>query len=170
MNNKLCSIFFSFVSIWVIGSVNLGWAVEEIDDIDALESVQTTKTLFDINVSTASKLELYLQVIEQTYDDLVRQKQTPSPVFVIAFRGASVRLITTENWAFSDEDQESIQKAAASIHKLSNKGVKFEACSIATRLFRVDNKTILSEVKVVGNTFVSLVGYQAKGYSLVPIQ
>jgi len=168
MKNKLCSIFFSFVCILIIGSVNLGWAVENIDDIDALESVQTTKTLFDINVSTASKLELYLQVIEQTYDDLVRQKQTV--VFVIAFRGASVRLITKENWAFSDEDQESIQKAAASIHKLSKKGVKLEVCSIATRLFRVDNKTILPEVKVVGNTFVSLVGYQAKGYSLVPIQ
>jgi intracellular sulfur oxidation DsrE/DsrF family protein len=168
MKNKLRRIFFSFVCILAIGPVNPGWAVEEMNDIDALESVQTTKTLFDINVSTANKLELYLQVIEQTYDDLVRQKQTP--VFVIAFRGASVRLITTENWAFSDEDQESIKKAAASIHQLSNKGVKLEACSIATRLFKVDNKTILPEVKVVGNTFVSLVGYQTKGYALVPIQ
>ncbi len=57
MKNKLCSIFFIFVCILVIGSVNLGWAVEEMNDTDALESVQTTKTLFDINVSTANKLE-----------------------------------------------------------------------------------------------------------------
>lgn len=168
MNNKLRSIFFSFVCILAIGPVNSAWALEELNDIDALESVQSTKTLFDINVTTAKKLELYLQVIEQTYDDLVRQQQIP--VFVIAFRGASVRLITKETWAFSDEDQESIKKAAELIKKLSNQGVKIEACSIATRLFKVDNKTILPEVKVVGNTFVSLVGYQTKGYALVPIQ
>jgi intracellular sulfur oxidation DsrE/DsrF family protein len=168
MKNKLRSIFLGIVCIFAIWPVNSGWALEEMNDLDALESVQSTKTLFDINVSTANKLELYLQVIEQTYDDLIRQEQTP--VFVIAFRGAAVRLITSENWAFSDEDQESIKKAAASIHKLSKQGVKLEACSIATRLFKIDNKTLLPEIKVVGNTFVSLVGYQTKGYALVPIQ
>jgi intracellular sulfur oxidation DsrE/DsrF family protein len=168
MKNKLRSIFFGIVCIFAIWPVNSGWALEEMNDLDALESVQSTKTLFDINVSTANKLELYLQVIEQTYDDLIRQEQTP--VFVIAFRGAAVRLITSENWAFSVEDQESIKKAAASIHKLSKQGVKLEACSIATKLFKIDNKTLLPEIKVVGNTFVSLVGYQAKGYALVPIQ
>ena len=119
-------------------------------------------------MSTAEKLELYLQVIDKTYDDLVRQKQVPD--FVIAFRGASVRLITTENWAFSDEDQESIKKAAASIRKLHDLGVKLEACAIATSLFKIDNTTIVPEIKVVGNTFVSLIGYQTKGYALVPIQ
>ena len=168
MKSKLSCIFFSFVFVMVIGSVNFVSASEEIDDSDALKSVQITKSLFDINVSTAGKLELYLQVISQTYDDLVRQKQVPN--FVIAFRGASVRLITTENWAFSDEDQESLKKAAASIQQLRELGVKLEACAIATSLFKIDNKTILPGIKVVGNTFVSLIGYQTKGYALVPIQ
>ena len=168
MKSNLSCIFFSFVFVMVIGLVNFVSASEEVDDSDALKSVQITKSLFDINVSTAGKLELYLQVISQTYDDLVRQKQSPD--FVIAFRGASVRLITTENWSFSDEDQESLKKAAASIQQLRELGVKLEACAIATSLFKMDNKTILPGIKVVGNTFVSLIGYQTKGYALVPIQ
>jgi intracellular sulfur oxidation DsrE/DsrF family protein len=44
-----------------------------------------------------------------------------------------------------------------------------EACSVATRLFGVDNGTLLDGIKPVGNTFVSLTGYQAQGYANIPI-
>jgi intracellular sulfur oxidation DsrE/DsrF family protein len=53
---------------------------------------------------------------------------------------------------------------------LAQAGVRFEACAIATRLFGVENNSVLPQVKVVGNTFNSLIGYQAKGYALIPIQ
>lgn len=138
------------------------------DDADALAGVKQTKVLFDINLSEPQKLGLYLQVINQTHDDLLRQGHRPE--MVVAFRGASVRLIGTEHWSFSEEDQEILQKSAALLKDLKAKGVRLEACSIATDLFRIDNSTILPEIKVVGNTFVSLTGYQSKGYALVPIQ
>jgi len=48
-------------------------------------------------------------------------------------------------------------------------GVKMEACSVAARLFDVDSKTYLPGIKPVGNTFVSLIGYQAKGFAVIPI-
>ncbi len=44
-----------------------------------------------------------------------------------------------------------------------------ESCSIATKLMGVDNVTFIPYVKPVGNTFVSLIGYQKKGYALIPI-
>lgn len=56
------------------------------------------------------------------------------------------------------------------IQELAKQGVRFEACAIATRLFHVDNASMISDVKVVGNTFISLIGYQAKGYAVIPIQ
>lgn len=139
-----------------------------IDDAAALQGCRSAKALFDLNVSKASKLELYLRVIKQTHEDLVRQGVTPE--MVIAFRGASVRLITTENWAFSEEEQGLLRKSAATLKELQQLGARVEACSIATRLFAVDNKKLLPGVKVVGNTFVSLIGYQGQGYSLIPIQ
>lgn len=137
-------------------------------DSHALEGVKTTKAIFDINFSEPKKLALYLSVIDQTHTSLVVQGYKPD--FVIAFRGSSVRLITTETWAFSDEDQPHLQKGAALIKKLGDQGVLFEACNIATQLFKVDNATLISGIRPVGNTFISLIGYQAKGYSLIPIQ
>jgi len=56
------------------------------------------------------------------------------------------------------------------ITDLDGLGVKFEACNIATNLFGIDNETILLEIKVVGNTFISAIGYQTKGYSPILIQ
>lgn len=138
------------------------------DDSGALNGVKNPKTLFDLNLTTAKKLELYLSVIKMTYDDISRQGHKPD--MILAFRGGAVRLISSETWSFSEEDQLSLKKSAALIADLIQLGIKIEACSIATDLFRIDNSTLLPGIKVVGNTFVSLTGYQNKGYALVPIQ
>lgn len=137
-------------------------------DQKALQGVTTSRTLFDINLTEAPKLELYLGVIKQTQADLVRQGVTPE--IVIAFRGASVRLITSETWTFSVEEQESLERSAGLLAELAESGIRVEACAIATNLFKVDTNTLLPGIEVVGNTFVSLTGYQTKGYALIPIQ
>lgn len=137
-------------------------------DRASLEGVNNPKTLFDINLTTAKKLEFYLTVIKKTYDDIKRQGRKPD--MVIAFRGGSVRLINSETWSFSEEDQLSLEKSAILIDELMKRGVKIEACSIATDMFKIDNTTLLPGIEVVGNTFVSLTGYQNKGYALVLIQ
>jgi len=55
------------------------------------------------------------------------------------------------------------------VMKQNYEGVRMEACSVATKLFNVSNKSLLNGIKPVGNTFVSLTGYQAKGYASIPI-
>lgn len=139
----------------------------EPDDSVALTGLTATKTLFDVSVSTPEKLEWYLRVIRRTYDDLLRQGRTPE--VIIAFRGPSVRLITSENWSFGEEDQQLLAKAAVLLADLAKLGVRLEACSVATGLFKVDPGTILPTITLVGNTFVSLTGYQNRGYALIPI-
>ncbi len=52
---------------------------------------------------------------------------------------------------------------------MKNDGVKLEVCLYALKVLGVDPKTILPEVDKVGNGFISVVGYQAKGYSVVTI-
>jgi intracellular sulfur oxidation DsrE/DsrF family protein len=44
-----------------------------------------------------------------------------------------------------------------------------EACSISARIQEIENDGIISDVKMVGNTYVSLIGYQLKGYSVIPV-
>ena len=144
-----------------------GVAEDRIDDGAALEGVKETKAIYDFRVNKPPKLTFFLEVIEKTFNDLVRQGQNPE--FVIAFRGATVRLITSENWSFSEEEQKELEKSALLIKHLHDRGVKFEACSIAAGLFKVDRNSYLPEINPVGNTFVSLIGYQAKGYGIVPV-
>ena len=167
MKQRLSGIVMALCCLLVLYSPTANGAAA-IDDSNALKGVQSTKALFDISLNDAESLELYLEVIQQTYDDLIRQGQKPD--FVIVFRGASVKLVNTETWSYSEEDQEKLKKASAMLTKLKGEGANIEACSIATKLFKVDNATILPDIRVVSNTFVSLIGYQEKGYRLVTIK
>lgn len=139
------------------------------NDQDALAGITAGKALFDINISDKEpgKLVLYLSVISETYQGLL--KQNVEPDFIIAFRGLSVKLITSEYGMVGAKERQARETIAFLINELQNKGVKIEACSVATRLFKVDNGNLLPGIKPVGNTFISLTGYQVKGYALIPI-
>ncbi len=138
------------------------------DDRTALQGVKSGKGIFDINITDVDKLPLYLQVIKETDDGL--KKQGVKPDLVVAFRGGAVRFVSGNRTGFNPEQKVSLGHADALLQELVKRGVRFEACAVATRLFKVDNATIIPDVKVVGNTFISLIGYQAKGYAIIPIQ
>lgn len=139
------------------------------DDSYALQGVETGKVVFDINIpGDAKKMQLYMKVIKQTYEDLLRQNVKPD--MILAFRGMAVKLISTEQPDDLPLDHEEAFKAVANmIAELQAKGVRVEACSVATGLFKVSQDSLLPGVVHVGNTFVSLTGYQAKGYAIIPI-
>lgn len=126
------------------------------DDHVALAGSSSGKIFFDVNVAEGEKLSLYLQVINETRVALVRQQVRPE--IVVAFRGPAVKLVA-----------KSAPSIAAQIRELQSQGVRFEACAVATKLFGVNNAEILPEVTVVGNTFISSLGYQNQGYALIPI-
>jgi hypothetical protein len=42
-----------------------------------------------------------------------------------------------------------------------------KGCSITTRLAGIDNKTLLPNLDLIGNTFVSKIGYQSKGCATI---
>jgi len=163
---KIILVLLVFVAVLLHFPLTGGAAV--ISDSHALQGVETAKGLFDVSVKDAGSLEFYLSVIQRTYDGLVEQGIQPD--LVVAFRGPTVRLINTETWSFSEEDQEILKRVAVLLGKLKEQGIRLEACSVATGLFKVDNTTILPEIQVVGNTFISLIGYQAQGYGIVPIK
>jgi intracellular sulfur oxidation DsrE/DsrF family protein len=142
----------------------------KLDDKDALQFVEKGKVLFDINIAdNPNKLALYLTVIQQTHRDLVRQNVEPD--IVLAFRGKAVKLISTQR---SDEMaleyEASLEDVASLIEDLQKKrGVKMEACGIAMGIFNMKQDMLLSGIKAVGNTFVSILGYHAQGYATIPI-
>jgi len=141
---------------------------ERPDDSYALANMKTGKAVFDVNMGSAHKLASYLKVIQQTVDDLV--KQNVQPDIILAFRGGSVKLVSTErDDDLPLDDEDALDAIAKRVAALQAKGVRTEACSVATVLLDVPNDSLLKNVIPVGNTFVSLIGYQAKGYAVIPI-
>ncbi|MGB5833418.1 MAG: DsrE family protein [Thiohalocapsa sp.] len=141
---------------------------EKPDDHSALDGITTGKVVWDINMGDPKKLGLYLQVIQETYDDLVRQDVEPDMVF--AFRGRSVLLVSEDREAMPLEQHNDLDAVAGLLADLNKRpGVRMEACSVACRLFGVKAEKLLPNIEAVGNTFVSLIGYQTKGYAIIPI-
>lgn len=137
-------------------------------DTAALRGLQVGKGIFDINLPDPEKLPLYLGVIKETFTGM--KAQGVKPDLIVVFRGPAVKLVSTERDGFSPEQKATLKHSDALIQELSAMGIRFEGCAVATRLFQVENNSLIPQVKVVGNTFVSLIGYQAKGYGLIPIQ
>lgn len=142
-------------------------SAEKPDDADALKGVEQGRVVFDINIAEPKKLPLYLMVIDETISDLERQGVKPD--VILAFRGKAVTLISTDHEKVELTDVPELEKAAKQIAALQERGVRMEACSVATRLFGVDNAALLPGIEPVGNTFVSLIGYQSQGYAMIPV-
>lgn len=142
-------------------------AHSEVNDEKALEGVREAKAVFDVKLSEPKKFAFYLEVIGKTHKGIVDQGGQPE--FVVAVRGASIRYLSSETWSFSEEDLQYLETSARLIEELKSRGVRFEACSIAAGLFKVDHQTYLAAVNPVANTLISLIGYQAQGYGLVPV-
>ena len=138
------------------------------NDADALAGIKTGKVIWDVTLSNPSRLLFVMKVIDETYDDLVKQGVKPDMVFT--FHGRVLKLISSQPIELDIDEEAAQEELLELISTLSKKpGVKMESCSIASRILNIDNDTIIPEVKPVGNTFVSLIGYQQKGYSLIPI-
>lgn len=168
MQKKFVTLLLALALI--VGSSALWAATPEqpLNDADALQGVSEGKVVFDIGMSNPQTLPLYLKVITQTHADLMRQKVKPT--IVLAFHGGAVKLVSANREALPMDQHPALDEIATLIADLQKKsGVRMEVCGLATKLFGVDNATILPGIKVVGNTFVSLTGYHAQGYAAIPI-
>ena len=83
--------------------------------------------------------------------------------------GPAVKLLAQDNEGLSAEDQEAVDRIAATISAMARDGIRLQYCLFAASVQGVDPESVLPEINPVGNGWISLIGYQAKGYSLVPI-
>ena len=134
------------------------------DDSDALKGVKTIKVVYDINgVSELKTMIVMLKAIVDARGRALAAKVKPD--LVIAFRGPALKLIQKPGPDATGE-QKQIGELVAELKK---EGAKLEACSFAANVLDLDPAGFLPEVKVVGNTFNSLGGYQAKGYHVISV-
>ena len=142
-------------------------AAEAADDRAALAGLKEGKIAFDIKDGDGKLLLARLDIIDETRVSLIQQGVTPH--FILAFRGPATRLVQTDQDKIKPEDREMAAKVAARIKEMSKaSGVDgFEQCAVAARQQETKTELVLPEIRVVGNGFISLMAYQARGYAYI---
>jgi intracellular sulfur oxidation DsrE/DsrF family protein len=156
------SLILLLVLSWIAAAAGF---CQEYESLKGLESV---KAVFDVRIGNPKSALLHLKLIQETFKDKTIMSITQKPVFAVVFIGPSVKLISKNRDGFSAEDQKSLDEIAGTVSAMVKSGMRLEICLLAAHFFGVDPASVLPGIKHVPNGWVSLIGYQAKGYSLVP--
>ena len=135
-------------------------------EYEALKGIKSANAVFDVRIGSPASAALHLKLMHQTLKDLQAEKK--SAKLAVVFIGPSVKLISKNREGFAPDDAKHLDDIAKAITEMSKDGIRLEICLIAAKVFNVDPATILPEIKHVPNGWISLIGYQAQGYSLVP--
>ncbi len=138
-------------------------------ETDALKGLESVDAVLDFRMGNAKMATVFLEMTHATFKGKEIASVTKNPEFVVVFLGPSVKLISTSREGVPAEDHETLNAIAEKISEMAKDGIKFEICLFAARMMNVDPAMVLKEIKQVENGMISLIGYQAKGYSLIPI-
>jgi len=144
-----------------------GTIIVQAAEYAALKGLNDVKVVFDVRSKKVKSAAIQLDLIHQTYNDPALRKITAQPQFIVVFGGAAVQFVSSNTEGFSADEKELIGPIARKIGEMKKEGIQFEICMFAADLYNVDPATVLPEIQQVGNGWISLIGYQATGYSLV---
>lgn len=138
-------------------------------DAEALKGLSSARAVFDITTASPKKLNFYLNLIENTAKSM--HAAGVKTDFILAFRGPATFYTSMDRKKIKMDDMMIADKISSKLKSLSNTpGMELTQCSVAAHALKVDIKTINPAVKVVGNSWVSLIAYQNKGYAIVPVR
>jgi len=136
-------------------------------EYDAMKGVDSVKAIFDMRDGVPKIAAVHMKLIHDTYKELTAMKK--QPVLVVIFIGGSVKLISSNQTRFTAEEQKYLKEIDETISAMSRDGIRLEVCLAAVNYFGIDPDSIRSDIEQVPNGWISEIGYQAKGYSLVPV-
>ena len=167
MKNSSTGLSRLLLTIVIAMSILGATGARAADDSAALSGLKDGKIAFDIKEGNGKLLMARLDIIDETRQSLIKQGVTPH--FILAFRGPATKLVQTDQEKIKPEDREMAAKIAARIKEMSKApGVDgFEQCAVASRQQETKTDLVLPEIRVVGNGFISLMAYQAKGYAYI---
>jgi intracellular sulfur oxidation DsrE/DsrF family protein len=150
----------------VFASPVLGAHAYAADD-NPVAGLKDAKVAFDITAGEPGRMLLILNTIDETREGFLKHGVTPH--FVLAFRGPASLLTQSDVSRLKPEDRETAGRVAAKLKQLrATPGIeRLDQCSIAMRGQKVDRAQVLPEVTIVENGWITLVGYQAKGYAYI---
>lgn len=137
------------------------------DNNRSLNGITKAFVYFDISLKDDKLLVFRMGLLDKTIR--MMQEEGLEVTTVIGFRGGASRFITKDDHYVLEEEVENKTKIQDWIKRFSSQGITIEQCAIAAEMNDIKVDDFLSEVNIVGNGYISLVGYQAQGYSVVPM-
>jgi intracellular sulfur oxidation DsrE/DsrF family protein len=135
----------------------------------SLNGANRFDVVYDMRNANPMQAALFLQLIHEGFHDASVRGATDAPHAVIVINGTAVRLVGESDTVYTQEEKVLIEEIDARIKAMAKDGIRFEGCLMAARIFNVDPATFPSDLTPVENAWISLVGYQEKGYSLIPV-
>jgi intracellular sulfur oxidation DsrE/DsrF family protein len=146
---------------FLIASLALSFSTRAADEAPA-----NGKVVFDIVEGDGQKLLGRIETIDETRQSLVEQGL--SPQFVLAFRGGATKLVQTDMEKVKPEDRPWAAKIAARLDQMSKiQGVSLQQCAVAIRHAGTKAENVLPVVKVIPNSYIAIMAYEAKGYAYI---
>ncbi|MDD2308449.1 MAG: DsrE family protein [Desulfuromonadaceae bacterium] len=132
----------------------------------ALTGVKGLDSVFDFSLGSPETAAVIFPAVLDVHQNREVRTLPAAPRTVIVFHDSAVKLISTDRKGMEKNDMEAYDKVAEFIRQLKKAGIKMEVCMYAVKVFGVDPVTLMPEIDRVGNGFISVLGYQAQGYSL----
>jgi uncharacterized oligopeptide transporter (OPT) family protein len=93
-----------------------GLSFASVEGYDAMKGVSSTSAIFDMRDSNVQTAAIHLNLIHDTYKELVAMNK--NPVFVVVFMGGAVKLISTDHRGFSAEQEKFLKEIAGIISRM----------------------------------------------------
>ena len=140
---------------------------DQYTDARALKGLKSIKVICDVNVGDPKLLLRRLELIDETYTQLIDAGIQPS--FIVAFRGPATKYVTKGTGYITAENHAIKKEIQGWITQFHQNGFSLEQCAIAARGQKVSYNDILAPITIVQNGYISIVAYQNKGYALLPM-
>jgi intracellular sulfur oxidation DsrE/DsrF family protein len=152
-----------------LGAVLLWAGAGSAQSYSSLEGVESIKAVFDVRDDNPENVLVHLQLVHDSYNDEEVRSTDGKPDFAVVFMDLSVTLLSQDREGFTDQEKETLEKIDALLEKMAAEGIVLEVCLFATDFFELDPESFHPAIEPVPNGWIASMGYQAKGYSLIPV-
>lgn len=128
------------------------------------------KAVFDCSSNDPRYIMSRMALIEKTKAQL--EARGEKPLFAITMHGGCVKAASEHADFLVEEDAVVfIREAQRSLERLSKaKDVEIVACAIALEGNAIDRDDVLPFIRISENSYIDTIGYQNRGYALMPLK
>jgi intracellular sulfur oxidation DsrE/DsrF family protein len=136
---------------------------------NALKGVKSYDAVYEVTMDNPKFANIVFWAVKNSYEVAeVKALANPAKIAVV-FHGPAVKMLSSDKTPFDAAAWAEVEKFQETLRQMKKDGVSLEVCAYAVEVMGVDKARIMPEIDIVGNGFVSVIGYQMQGYAVVRV-